>query len=158
MDDKRKILELLLPRAVLEPRNTTADRAVPDGMIQSGYVPIRRFPFRVGRESRGETVDGRFFGRLRPRTADPKPNNDLYLMDPGPGLQVSREHFQIEERDGGFVLVDRGSTLGTMVGDVRLGRGSGVTSAPIADGDIIRIGDSRSPYVYRFICDLVPRG
>lgn len=155
MNDKKKLLELLLPKAVLKPENGIADRAVPDGMIHSGYVTILTFPFRVGRESRGETVKGRFFGTLRPRAPDQAPNNDLYLMDPGPGLQVSREHFQIEQRDGGFVLVDRGSTLGTVVGNVRLGAGTGRMSAPLADGDTIRIGQPESPYVYTFICDLI---
>ena len=143
-----------LPKAVLKPENGIADRAVPDGMIHSGYIAIRTFPFRVGREARGATVKGTFFGTLRPRAPDQRPTNELYLMDPGPGMQVSREHFQIEQRAGGFVLVDRGSTLGTMVGDVRLGM-TGVTSTPLVDGATIRIGEPQSPYVYTFICDLV---
>jgi hypothetical protein len=156
MNEKQKILALLLPKAVLKPVNGIADRAVPDGMIQSGYIAIRDFPFRVGRESRGATVEGKFFGTLRPRAPGQNPNNDLYLMDPGPGMQVSREHFQIERRDSGYVLVDRGSTLGTIVGDVRLGRNTGLVSTPLADGDTIRIGEPQSPYLYTFICDLVP--
>lgn len=158
MSEKTKILELLLPQAVLEPGNGIADRAVPDGMIHAGYVPLRTFPFRVGRESRGETVKGAFFGTLRPRKPEQAPSNELYLMDPGPGLQVSREHFQIERRDDGYVLVDRGSTLGTWVGERRVGREAGVMAAALADGDVIRIGEAESPYVYTFICDLIPRG
>ena len=152
--DKKQILDVLLPRAVLRPENGIADRAVPDGMIHSGFVPIRSFPFRVGRESRGQLVKGSFLGTLRPRAPEPRPNNDLYLMDPGPGWQVSREHFQIELRDGGYVLVDRGSTLGTAVGDVRIGGRTGVAEAPLADGDLIRVGEPSSMYAYTFVCDL----
>lgn len=156
MEDKRAILAILLPRAVLKAMTPEAERAVPDGMIESGYVSIRRFPFRIGRESRGTLVDGRFHRIERPRDGRQEPNNDLYLVDAGPRLHVSREHLRIERTDEGYLLVDRGSACGTLVGGVRLGAGTDRTCVPLRDGDTIGIGTESTPFRYQFIADLAP--
>ena len=154
MDDKQAILGLLLPKAVLKALTPEAECAVPDGMIESGLVGIRKFPFRVGRESRGTIVDGKFHRIERPRFGDRKPNNDLYLIDAGEQLEISREHFQIESTAEGFVLVDRGSACGTSVAGVRVGVGSTRSSAPLKDGDTIGIGTEETPYLFAFISGL----
>lgn len=49
----------------------------------------------------------------------------------------SREHARIRFADGGFSIVDLGSSNGTMVNDRKL---EGQT--PLTDGDLIRIGDT----------------
>lgn len=50
---------------------------------------------------------------------------------------MSREHFMIDHRDAGYVLVDRASTCGTIV--------EGETVGGERKG-----GTSRSPYVFKF--------
>jgi len=50
---------------------------------------------------------------------------------------VSRQHAEVRPTgDGGWVVVDLGSTNGTRV------NGSGVTERRLADGDILLIGDT----------------
>jgi hypothetical protein len=68
--------------------------------LGTSLLKIPDFPFRVGRESRTESNSIFPNSRRRP---DSSPNNDLYLTDPGQLLNISREHFQIEQRNGGTV-------------------------------------------------------
>lgn len=157
MDDKQTILALLLPKAVLKAMTPEGERAVPDGLSRSGLISIRHFPFRVGRESRGAIVDGEFQRTERPRFGDRKPDNDLYLIDAGPVLHISREHFQIESTPEGYVLVDRGSACGTTVGGVPVGGDDTGGSAPLKDGDTIGIGTEATPYLFTFVSDLTSR-
>jgi len=155
MDDKQAILALLLPKAVLKPMTPEAECAVPDGMIKAGLIGIRQFPFRVGRESRGEMVDGEFRRIERPRLGKREPNNDLYLIDAGELMHISREHFWIESTAEGYVLFDRGSACGTAVGAIRVGGDDTGGSAPLKDGDTIAIGADSTPYLFTFISGLV---
>ncbi len=154
MDDKKAILQLLLPKAVLRAMTPEADSAVPGGMIKSGLVSIQSFPFRVGRESRGLLVDGKFVRFERPRFGDHEPDNDLYLIDAGELLNISREHFRIESTAEGYLLVDRDSACGTTVNGVRIGGGDAGGSAPLKDGDTIGIGTESTPYLFTFVSDL----
>ena len=110
---------------------------------------ITRFPYRVGRESREtrRTAHG-----SAPERRDPgsPPTNDLFLRDREEPLNVSREHFVIERRDAGYALVDRESTCGTIVeGETVGGEHRGGTAA-LRDGDVIIVGTSLSPYVFKF--------
>ena len=119
------------------------------GALGGAEVEITGFPFRVGRESRSLKVSGQEMS-LERRASGGKPNNDLYLLERGELLNVSREHFQIERRDTGYVLVDRGSTCGTIVeGQVVGGQNTGGT-APLRAGDVIIVGTSASPFVFKF--------
>jgi hypothetical protein len=56
--DKLKILAQFRPRAVLKALTPEAARAVPMGMLLGDMVPVLRYPFRVGRESRVRVVEG----------------------------------------------------------------------------------------------------
>ena len=105
---------------------------------------ITRFPYRVGRESRGapRTAHGSVDERRDPGS---RPVNDLYLRDREP-LNVSREHFAIDRGDTGYILVDQASTCGTIVEGQSMGGGS----IPLHDGDVIIVGTSLSPYVFKF--------
>lgn len=117
----------------------------------SGAAELRltRFPFRVGRESRSSMEAGVVVQDER-RCRVAAPNNDLYIWDPGPLLNVSREHFQIERSDGDeFFVRDRGSTCGTLVGNVRLGAGGPGSCALYPDNTIV-VGTPQSPFVFRF--------
>ncbi len=110
---------------------------------------LTRFPFRVGRESRSP-AEARVDFQNERRRSTIAPNNDLYIWDPGPLLNVSREHFQIERgQSGEFFLRDRGSTCGTVVADVRLGAG-GPESCVLYPDNTIVVGTPQSPFVFRF--------
>ena len=112
-------------------------------------LKLRRFPFRVGRESRSPMEVAAMVHDERRQKAVP-PNNDLYIWDPGPLLNVSREHFQIERNDSGeFFVRDRGSTCGTLVGNVRLGAGGPESCALFPDNTIV-VGTPQSPFVFHF--------
>lgn len=115
-----------------------------------GYeAEITQFPFRVGRESRKiEWTEKGIVSEKRDPTV--RPNNDMYLIDKSEIMNVSREHFQIDRAEGGFFLEDRRSTLGTIVeGDTVGGQNKG-GRVTLRDGDVIIVGASVSPYIFKF--------
>jgi pSer/pThr/pTyr-binding forkhead associated (FHA) protein len=131
-------------RALLVPL-TPESRAA----VGAPQAEIERFPYRVGRESRGTQPIGEGFVRER-RSPGSRPTNDLYLFEPDEPINVSRAHFLIERAGAGYVLVDRESTCGTIVeGQVVGGDTRGGTVA-LHDGDVIIVGTSNSPYVFKF--------
>ena len=65
------------------------------------FVEINKFPFKVGRFTKGR-ADMLFH------------KNDLNLLDIPP-YSISRSHFSITKKDGDYFLTDRGSKLGTIV-------------------------------------------
>ena len=112
-------------------------------------VEITRLPFRVGRESRGFSMSrkGLMVERRRPGAS---PSNDLYLVESGEVMHISRNHFQIEEEDGGYALVDRGSTCGTIVGGETVGGGNRGGRIRLPGGASILVGTESSPYLFTF--------
>lgn len=137
MSDAGIYLEALTPEA------TTS--------LGEARVLIHTLPFRVGRESR--MVAGEQGLRVAERRKfSGAPNNELYLIDAGPRLQVSRNHFQVE-RDGagGYQLTDRGSACGVLVGSRQIGGKDQGGSCPLKPGDVIVVGTSVSPFVFRFV-------
>lgn len=117
--------------------------------LGASEIEVAQFPFRVGRESRA-------FGRSTPaapferREPGGRPSNDLYLVERNGVLNVSREHFQIDRGDAGWVLVDLGSTCGTIVEGQTVGGQRRGGTAPLRDGDVIIVGTSASRYVLKF--------
>jgi pSer/pThr/pTyr-binding forkhead associated (FHA) protein len=113
-------------------------------------LAITRLPFRVGRDSRVLRHAGASVVPERRRSRTP-PNNELYLAEADGSAQVSREHFLIEHNGAHFVLVDRQSAQGTIVeGTVVGGRHVG-GAAPLRGGDVIIVGRSGSPFVFKFL-------
>jgi pSer/pThr/pTyr-binding forkhead associated (FHA) protein len=112
-------------------------------------LKITQFPFRVGRESR---VFERDYPDSR-RLTDSARNNDLYLLDPGTVLNVSREHFLIDRQEHGFVLVDRGSSCGTIVEGERVGERKKGGSKLLKSQDVIIVGTSESRYIFKVILE-----
>lgn len=98
-------------------------------------LPVDRFPFRIGRASEA----------YEPEAFD---LNDLWLHDEKP-FNVSRNHLLIALGDNGPVVRDRGSNLGTVVNEVRIGGRAALTEAPLVVGDnVVVVGGGRSPYQF----------
>jgi pSer/pThr/pTyr-binding forkhead associated (FHA) protein len=109
---------------------------------------IERFPFKVGRESRlGGSMPWR--GTERRSRAAPQ-LNDVYLAEDGDVLNVSREHFLVEREGGRFFLVDRDSACGTLVEGRIVGGERKGGRAELHDHDVIIVGTSASPFVFKF--------
>ena len=110
---------------------------------------ISVFPFRLGRDSRRPP-------RAAPRTLVDrrKPSgprtNEVYLPESSEPFQVSREHLQIQHNGTRYVVVDRQSTSGTIVEGTTLGGQHRGGAAQLSDGDVIIVGGSRSPFVFKF--------
>ncbi|WP_161595144.1 FHA domain-containing protein [Mariprofundus erugo] len=152
MDDKQAIRTAIQPLAVLRPMTPEAMEAVPHQYLAAGYICIRAFPFRVGRESRVRMSGSHERIMERPRFHGRGPNNDFYLIDAGHPLNISREHFQLEcLHGGGYRLLDRGSACGISVNGRHLAGHDRGGEAALADGDVITVGSESSPYIYRFI-------
>jgi hypothetical protein len=151
MDEKRKILDEIMPRAVLKAMSAEAEEAIPQNQRIDDLVVIRKFPFRIGRESRVRTVNGRLERTERPKMGDREPNNDLYLIDSGKLLNISREHLQIEKEAKGYMLLDRGSACGTKIDGIAVGGEDNGGKAELKDGDVFAIGTAATPFLYKFI-------
>jgi len=151
MQDKIVFLQKKIPLAVLQALTPEAIEATPKDQIEDGCIILRSFPFKIGRESRVVKVDGRLERAERPKKGDTEPNNNLYLVDNGHRLNISREHFLIDRRRDHFVLVDRGSACGTKIDGKNVGGEDTGGSHRIADGDVISIGAAGTPYVFKFI-------
>ena len=94
-------------------------------------MSISKFPFKVGRKHEIDDVDV-------------LSDNDLYLQD-FPPFNVSRNHFQIDKEEGRYVIIDRGSHLGTIVNGKRI---DAQTVLNIGENKII-VGMKVSPFVFK---------
>ena len=92
-------------------------------------VRITRFPFNVGRALQ---------------------LNDAPLVDAPRAKQISREHFVVDRADDGYWLIDRNSACGTIVAGTQIGGERRGGRIQLRDGDLITIGNGKSPYTYRF--------
>lgn len=120
--------------------------------LQGDAMPIDRFPFRVGRESR-DPNSRPSAAILAQRRRGLPPNNDLYIRETGAEVFVSREHFQIELAGDGYYLVDCASTLGTWVEGRLIGTDRRGGKAPLQHGDVVILGSFRSGLIFKFLVD-----
>jgi len=138
MSEKKPILVALTPEAELA--------------IGGEMLELMHFPFRIGREFRVATADKAMKVTERRRQDIAAPNNDLYLKDFGRPLNVSRQHLQIEiDEEGVYRVVDRGSACGTLVGNNYIGGHDQGGESLIQDGEVLVLGTSESPFVFRFV-------
>ncbi len=151
MDDKQSIVEAITPLAVLKPLTPEAVNSVPQGQLTGEYICIRTSPFRIGRESRVKRIKGGMERIERPKLGTKAPNNDLYLLDEGHFLNISREHLEIAREGEGFVLRDRNSACGTRLGEVHIGGEDAGGAHPLIDGDVIAVGAKATPYLFQFV-------
>ncbi len=99
--------------------------------LDGGELKISNFPFKVGRKHESGEVDV-------------LSDNDLYLEDFSP-FNVSRNHFLIDKVGDRYVVIDRGSRLGTIVN----GRRVEVQSMLHKKENEIITGSQRSPFAFR---------
>ena len=151
MDDKLELLNQFLPKAMLQALTPEAKEAVPPHLLKGDLIAIADFPYRVGRESRVTKINGRLETLERPKKDDSPPTNELYLLDRGHRLNISREHFEIQKGGAGYFLIDRGSACGTKIEGRNVGGDDTGGSAELHDGDVIAVGAVGTPYVYRFL-------
>ncbi|MCP3888280.1 MAG: hypothetical protein GY702_05325, partial [Desulfobulbaceae bacterium] len=104
MDSKQRIIDQVTTLAVLKPLTSEAKEAIPRGQLEGEFVCIKKLPFKIGRESRVKRVKGKLERLERPKMGGKEPNNNLYLVDQGRFLNISREHLQIERDENDFVL------------------------------------------------------
>ena len=138
--------EGLSPVAALRAETDAARSALGERDV----VRITRFPFNVGRESRATGLQ-KLKLEIELRRGQAPPLNDLFLIDRSAGgRNISREHFRIDRIGDRFVVVDRGSTCGTIVAGRSIGKNSPTSETDVLDGDIIVVGVPDSPYRLRF--------
>lgn len=116
------------------------------------YLQIERLPFLVGRESR-RNVNSRAFYNQERRLQRESPTNDLYIREDSPFHNISREHFLIDFSQDELVLVDRGSVCGTIVEGKSIGGNRAGGECRLQNQDVIIVGTSRSPYVFKILVD-----
>ncbi len=95
---------------------------------------IRKFPFKVGRYSTGDTMVKK----------DVFSNNDLYITENDKPYYVSKNHFLIDKVDEGFIVVDRGSISGVIVNDKPIKKSCVLK----AKKNSIVVGSNFSPFVF----------
>lgn len=152
MHDKRSLIDSVTPLAILKAVTPEAREAINSSCLGQETIGIWNFPFRIGRESRAQIVDGQLVVSERHRRGqDSMPTNDLYLHDNGKETHISREHLSLKQVDGHYRLTDRESACGTAIGSVLVGGEEHGGEYLLNDGDTIRIGGSGSPFLYEFI-------
>jgi len=113
-------------------------------------LDIACFPFRVGREERLVLTSSGPEYRERGGPAS-QSHNHLDICDDGPRLHISRAHFEICLKSGRYELIDRNSTCGTLVNNVRIGGGRQKGGRIfLEDGNVVIVGTSSSPFIFRF--------
>lgn len=151
MEDKQSLLDRVTPLAVLKAMTPEARSTMDKNCLDNELIGIWHFPFRIGRESRVENINGKIIPSERQKISNGKPNNDIYLVDHGRFLQISRQHLQIEKTETGYTVIDRGSACGTIVNTAKIGGEDRGGTCDLQDGDIIKIGTENSPYLFQFI-------
>ena len=117
--------------------------AVISGLTQSARTvlkgkeyQIKKFPFKVGRNS-SHVSDAIFV------------NNDLYIDDTIP-YNVSKNHMSINFQDRQFYILDRGSSLGTIVNGKQIGGNVSVYKELLKKGEnTVVIGGEESPFKFK---------
>jgi pSer/pThr/pTyr-binding forkhead associated (FHA) protein len=151
MNEEKDLYEAVRPKALLKAMNKDAEMAIQGDCNMEGFIVISKFPFRIGREYRTEVINEETIIKVRHKKNDVKRNNDLYLIDNGERLHISREHLQIERSGDHYFVTDRNSTCGVGINQKRIGKGMEEHSMELNSGDIIKIGTEHTPYVYKFV-------
>ncbi|MBO8131066.1 MAG: cyclic nucleotide-binding domain-containing protein [Candidatus Marinimicrobia bacterium] len=129
--DVKSISEKDIPTITIEGLTEESKKALRDKKIE-----IKKFPFKIGRDT-------------RLRSKDIFIENDLYIEDKPP-YNVSRNHMSINYLNGIFYVLDRGSSLGTIVNDKKIGGETNIYKTDLKEGEnIITLGSIRSPFKFK---------
>jgi pSer/pThr/pTyr-binding forkhead associated (FHA) protein len=150
LEDKQVLLNEIAPQAVLKALTPEAKKSIIKHSINKEIIGIWELPINIGRESRTENHFRTNISEQE-NLSITKPGSDIYLIDNGEYLQISRQHLQIKKTESGYILFDTGSACGTFINDVKIGGDSKGGSVKLSDGDIIKIGTEISHYLYKFI-------
>ncbi len=108
--------------------------------LNNKTVTLTRFPFKIGRETQH-------------RYDDIFVDNDLYLSDEMP-YNISRNHMSINFYRDQYYILDRGSSLGTIVNGVSIGGKSSNFKRELKKGEnIVVLGAETSPYKFKIIVE-----
>jgi CRP-like cAMP-binding protein len=108
--------------------------------LSNKVVNLMRFPFKIGRATQH-------------RHDDIFVDNDLYLPDEIP-YNVSRNHMSINFYRDQFYVLDRGSSLGTLVNGTQLGGRTNNFRCELKIGEnIVILGTESSPYKFRLVVE-----
>lgn len=101
--------------------------------MPSEGVVIKSLPFRVGALGPGEQPN-------------PLDWNNLFIENADHSM-ISRNHFAIQRSEQGVMISDRGSKMGTIVNDHKIGGATGEFQAVLNPGDnVVIAGTEDSPY------------
>jgi len=104
-------------------------------LINDKEVNIKKFPFKIGRKS-SHTFDEIFV------------DNDLYIEDEIP-YNVSKNHLSINFQGNQYYILDRGSSIGTIVNDINIGGKINNYKVVLKKGEnSLIIGSETSPYQF----------
>ena len=105
-------------------------------ILEGKELLIKKFPFKIGRNS-SHISDAIFV------------NNDLFIDDVVP-YNVSKNHMSINVQNNQFYVLDRGSSLGTIVNGKQIGGQVSNYKANLNPGEnIVIIGSEASPYQFK---------
>lgn len=113
-------------------------------------LEIGKFPFRIGRESRGPNASWKKDSGDDRRKDNTSPTNDLYLWEQSAEKHISREHCEIQKEGGEYFLFDRESALGTWVEGQLVGGGRRWGRVPLTNGDVIIVGPYTCGFIFKF--------
>lgn len=106
--------------------------------IKGKELVITKFPFKIGRNS-NHISDAIFT------------NNDLSLDDNVP-YNVSKNHMSINLHENQVYILDRGSSLGTIVNGKQIGGNVSNYKAPLSPGEnSVILGSSSSPFQFKIV-------
>ncbi|MFK5938714.1 MAG: FHA domain-containing protein [Sulfurimonas sp.] len=149
--EKKELLGRMVPKAALKAMTDRAKHTILKRVFDADIIPIFTYPFRIGREARIGYIDGEIVLQERHKLDGKEPNNDVYLLDNGEFLAISREHCSIVMQEDKYILQDRGSACGCMVNSTRIGGDDHPDEYSLKDGDIITLGFEESEYKFKFI-------
>jgi len=151
-DEKKELLRSVIPKAVLKAVTSEAKHSILKRFFGQDIIPIYSYPFKIGREARIEHFDDKIIIQERHGLSGYEPNNNVYLLDNGNFLQISREHCTILNNDDNeYMIQDRRSSCGTLINQIKVGDPDKDSTSILKDGDIITLGSENSKYEFKFI-------
>ncbi len=117
-------------------------------------IEIKKFPFRVGRETREQVTRNSRLKKVAEVNENPDlspedkeellAGNDLYILEEDRPFYISANHFLVDKVGGVFTITDRGSRLGIIVNDSTVKE-----SCMLEEQNELIIGSPYSPFILK---------